>query len=268
MCWSTVPNTPTTTPSCLSSQILFNSVCSRIYFTINSVNFLHEVFKYVIGLQFVSSIRSLVSANKTILPVRHHPVILLLSENSLLNALSKSFCVTTSFFHQQFCTPSIPRATQLFLLLFSFVSFSVLMSNSFITVTFSPSHLLTSSIQGIFGALSFFSQMPTQNLMNFSISGIFPSRFCSPSNFFKKAFWSRWNQILSCSLILFSIHFSNLTFLYLSLSIHCSFGFSNYWKLVFFPFALSVALIFLFFFFVALLLTFLLESSLLVLVIH
>ena len=140
------------------------------------------------------------------------------------------------------------------------------MSNSFITVTCSPSSLFTSSIQGIFGALFFFSHIQPQNLKNSSISGILLSLVLSPSNVLKKPFWSRWNLMLSCFLFLF--YFSSLTFLYLSLSIHCSFAILklleaisllictfNYFKISFSSF-------------VAFLLTFLLKSSLLVLAIH
>ena len=94
------------------------------------------------------------------------------------------------------------------------LSFSVSMSNSFLTVTCSPSSLFTSSIQGIFGVLFFFSHIPPQNLKNLSISGILLSLLLSPSNVLKKSYWSRWNLTLSCFLFLF--HFSILTFLYLN----------------------------------------------------
>ena len=107
------------------------------------------------------------------LPVGHHPDIMLLSEIILLNASSKAFWVATRFFYQKFCTPSIPGAVQLFLLLISFINFSVSMSNSFITVTFSPSNLFTSSIQGIFGVLLFFPQISPQNSTNLSFSFFF-----------------------------------------------------------------------------------------------
>ena len=166
MSWSTVPNISSTAQSFPWSRIFFTSVCSR---TINPVHILYEVFKYLIGRWFFSSLRSLVFANKTIRSVGHYFGIMLLSKIILLNVLSKTFWTTSSFFHQKFRTTSIPGAVQLFLLLISFVSFSVSKSNSFMRVTFSPSNLFTFSIQGIFGVLSFFSQIPPQNSTIFSI---------------------------------------------------------------------------------------------------
>ena len=140
------------------------------------------------------------------------------------------------------------------------------MSNSFITVTCSPSSLFTSSIQGIFGVLFFFSHIPPQNLKNFLILGILPSLTLSPSNVLKKPFWSRWNLMLSCFLFVF--HFSSLTFLYLSLSIHCYFVILKLLEVISLPICIFNYFKISFSFFVAFLLTFLLKSSLLVLAIH
>ena len=89
-------------------------------------------------------------------------------------------------------------------------------------MAFSPINLFTSSIQGIFSVLSFFSQIPPQNSTNFQ-SQTFFFWVWPPSNVLKKLFWSRWNLLLSCFLLLFLIHFSNLSFFYLNLSVHCSF---------------------------------------------
>ena len=71
---------------------------------------------------------------------------MLFSDFIYLNALSKAFWVAASFFHQKFCTSSVPGAIPLFLLLTSFFSFFVSLSNSFITKTFLPSNLFTSSL--------------------------------------------------------------------------------------------------------------------------
>ena len=191
---------------------------------------------------------------------------MLFSDFIYLNALSKAFWVATSFFHQNFCTSSVPGAIPLFLLLTSFFSFFVSLSNSFITKTFLPSNLFTSSIQSTFGVLSFSSQTAPQNSTNFSISDIFPSRVWSPSNILKKPFWLRLN--LSCFLFLFSIHFSNLTFLYLNLSIHCSFVILILLKVSSLPILRFTCFKISFSFFVAFLLTFFLKSSLLVLATH
>ena len=182
----------------------------------------------------------------TVLSVGHHPGIILLFEIILLNELSKAFWAATSFLHQKVCTPSIPGVVQFFLLLISLVSFSVSVSNSFITVTFSPSSLFTSSIQGIFWCFFVFLPNTTPkfdeflNLRHFSFSCLVSFQ-C-----FEKPFWSRWNLMLSCVLFLFLIHFSSLTFLYLSSSIHCSFAIFKLLEVSSLPFALSIALKFLF----------------------
>ena len=54
------------------------------------------------------------------------------------------------------------------------------------------------------------------NLRHFSFSSLLSFQ-C-----FEKPLLSRWNLMLSCFLFLFSLHFSNLTFLCLIFSIHCS----------------------------------------------
>ena len=56
------------------------------------------------------------------------------------------------------------------------------------------------------------------NLRHFPFSGLVSFQ-C-----FKKSFWNSWNLTLSCSLFLFSIHFSNLTLLNIRVSIQCSFA--------------------------------------------
>ena len=187
---------------------------------------------------------------------------MLLSEVIFLSALSKVFWIATSFLHQDFCTPLIPGAVQFFILLISFVSFSVSMSNSFITDLLTKQSLHFSSL----GVLFSFSHIPPQNLKNFSISGILPSLVLSPSNVLKKSFWSRWNLMLSCFLFLF--HFSSLTFLYLSLSIYCSFAVLKLLEVISLPICTFNYVKITFSFFVAFLLTFPLKSSLLVLAIH
>ena len=51
---------------------------------------------------------------------------------------------------------------------------------------------------------------------------LFFSRVPFSSNVWENLFWSRWNLILSCFLLLFSVYFANFTFLYLIWSSHIS----------------------------------------------
>ena len=71
-----------------------------------------------------STVPNNLSTTPSCLLPEHYPGIIFLSEFILLNALSKAFWATLTFFHQKFCTPLIPGAVQLFLSLISFFSFS------------------------------------------------------------------------------------------------------------------------------------------------
>ena len=138
-------------------------------------------------------------------------------------------------FSCKFCNPSIPGASQLFLLS---------MWNSFITGTFAWSNPFASSIQGIFSVLLFFSQIPAQNLTNFSIR---PCSFSGLISFqcFAKAFL----VMLDLDFILLSLSLFN-TFSQLScISVYQSIAplpFTNCCRLVLSPFSLSIVSRFLF----------------------
>ena len=87
------------------------------------------------------------------------------------------------------CSPIFP------FLSFFFKSFYCL--NSFTSIILSINCSLTLFIHGISGALSSFFHMSPQNLINFSISGIWPICFVPPFTFLKKFFWSLSKLALS-----------------------------------------------------------------------
>ena len=123
----------------------------------------------------------------------------------------------------------MPGAVHLFLFATSFFTFFLeLVSLADLLIQLSSNHFHPWHIWGSFLSLSVslsLTQIPPQNLTNFSISGIYPSCASSPSSVLKDPLWSRWNMILSRFLLRFSSHFASFIFLYLSLSNYCSLAF-------------------------------------------
>ena len=107
----------------------------------------------------------------------------------LVNAFLDTFCAGSNFFHQNFWIPSIPGAIQFFRLAISFFIFSSVMTNSLTILALLPSPAFISSIHGIVGFGSFYSQMSPQNSKNLCILGISPSRFSTASRVRKKNFF-------------------------------------------------------------------------------
>ena len=94
--------------------------------------------------------------------------------NHLLKHFNIALHVPLNFFHQKFCTPSIPGADQFFRLLTVWCNFFSVIVNSCTFATFCLIFFATVFVHFRCGVLVWSSQIPAQNSSNFYIPGTFP----------------------------------------------------------------------------------------------